>query len=47
MPAEGLKAGDDCPASCGGRLYDLKEPTLDASYPETNTVPTLSPITHV
>jgi hypothetical protein len=24
---EGLKAGDDCPASCGGRLYDLKEPT--------------------
>src|SRR5215510_2158051 len=22
-----LKAGDDCPASCGGRLYDLKEPT--------------------
>ncbi len=23
---EGLKAGDDCPASCGGRLYDLKEP---------------------
>jgi len=24
---ERLKAGDDCPASCGGRLYDLKEPT--------------------
>src|SRR5262245_58044389 len=24
---EGLKAGDDCPTSCGGRLYDLKEPT--------------------
>jgi len=24
---EGLKAGDDCPASCGGRLYDLKKPT--------------------
>src|SRR5215813_8717396 len=24
---ESLKAGDDCPASCGGRLYDLKEPT--------------------
>jgi len=24
---ENLKAGDDCPASCGGRLYDLKEPT--------------------
>jgi len=24
---EGLKAGDDCLASCGGRLYDLKEPT--------------------
>src|SRR5262249_19999151 len=24
---EGLNAGDDCPASCGGRLYDLKEPT--------------------
>jgi transposase len=23
---ERLKAGDDCPASCGGRLYDLKEP---------------------
>jgi len=23
---ECLKAGDDCPASCGGRLYDLKEP---------------------
>jgi hypothetical protein len=23
----GLKAGDDCPTSCGGRLYDLKEPT--------------------
>jgi hypothetical protein len=22
-----LKAGDDCPASCGSRLYDLKEPT--------------------
>ncbi|HEY6400828.1 MAG TPA: transposase [Blastocatellia bacterium] len=22
-----MKAGDDCPASCGGRLYDLKEPT--------------------
>jgi transposase len=24
---ERLKIGDDCPASCGGRLYDLKEPT--------------------
>jgi transposase len=24
---ERLKAGDDCPALCGGRLYDLKEPT--------------------
>jgi transposase len=24
---EDLKAGDDCPTSCGGRLYDLKEPT--------------------
>src|SRR6266542_1329864 len=24
---ERLKAGDDCPASCGGRLYDLNEPT--------------------
>jgi hypothetical protein len=24
---ERLKAGDDCPTSCGGRLYDLKEPT--------------------
>jgi hypothetical protein len=24
---ERLKAGDNCPASCGGRLYDLKEPT--------------------
>src|SRR5689334_9789604 len=24
---ERLKAGDDCPASCGGRLYDLREPT--------------------
>jgi transposase len=24
---ECLKAGDDCPASCGGRLYDLNEPT--------------------
>src|SRR5215470_3116553 len=24
---ERLKTGDDCPASCGGRLYDLKEPT--------------------
>ena len=24
---ERLKAADDCPASCGGRLYDLKEPT--------------------
>jgi len=24
---ESLKAGDACPASCGGRLYDLKEPT--------------------
>jgi hypothetical protein len=24
---ERLKAGDDCLASCGGRLYDLKEPT--------------------
>jgi transposase len=22
-----MKAGDDCPALCGGRLYDLKEPT--------------------
>jgi len=22
-----LKAADDCPASCGGRLYDLKDPT--------------------
>lgn len=22
-----MKTGDDCPASCGGRLYDLKEPT--------------------
>jgi hypothetical protein len=22
-----LKAGDACPATCGGRLYDLKEPT--------------------
>jgi transposase len=24
---ERLKAGDDCPVSCGGRLYNLKEPT--------------------
>jgi len=24
---ERLKVGDDCPESCGGRLYDLKEPT--------------------
>jgi transposase len=24
---ECLKIGDDCPASCGGRLYDLNEPT--------------------
>src|SRR5215813_5261272 len=24
---ERMKAGDDCPALCGGRLYDLKEPT--------------------
>src|SRR5215510_1626348 len=24
---ESLKVGDDCPTSCGGRLYDLKEPT--------------------
>src|SRR5262249_2621427 len=24
---ESLKVGDDCPASCGGRLYDLNEPT--------------------
>jgi transposase len=24
---ENLKAGDACPASCGGRLYDLREPT--------------------
>lgn len=24
---ERLKVGDDCPASCGGRLYDMKEPT--------------------
>src|SRR5215467_6423597 len=24
---EDLKAGDDCPTSCGGRIYDLKEPT--------------------
>jgi len=24
---ERLKVGDDCPASCGGRLYDLKEST--------------------
>jgi hypothetical protein len=24
---ESLKAGDGCPASCGGRLYDLNEPT--------------------
>jgi transposase len=24
---ERLKVGDDCPSSCGGRLYDLKEPT--------------------
>jgi hypothetical protein len=24
---ESLNAGDDCPASCGGRLYNLKEPT--------------------
>jgi hypothetical protein len=23
---ERLKIGDDCPSSCGGRLYDLKEP---------------------
>jgi hypothetical protein len=24
---ERLKIGDDCPSSCGGRLYDLNEPT--------------------
>src|SRR5262245_43992165 len=24
---ECLKIGDDCPSSCGGRLYDLNEPT--------------------
>jgi transposase len=24
---ESLKVGDDCPASCGGHLYDLNEPT--------------------
>jgi hypothetical protein len=24
---ESLKVGDDCPTSCGGRLYDLNEPT--------------------
>jgi transposase len=24
---ESLKAGDGCPTSCGGRLYDLNEPT--------------------
>ena len=24
---ERLKVGDDCPSSCGSRLYDLKEPT--------------------
>jgi len=25
-------AGDDCPASCGGRLYDLQEPTATADH---------------
>jgi transposase len=24
---ESLRIGDDCPSSCGGRLYDLNEPT--------------------
>ena len=28
---ERLKAGDDCPAPCGGWLYDLNEPTRPAT----------------